>query len=75
MTASRPFRVIALLAPPHSTAPFPEALVGAVSRDVDGARAIWRFFARQLRPAADQPESWLSQAIESTVHPNPWKPT
>ncbi len=58
---------------PHPTAPFPESLVGRVSRDVDGALAIWRFFARRLRPWADQPQP--PPATESTVYPIPRKST
>lgn len=34
---------------PHPTARFPAPLVGRTSRDLDGAEAIWRFFARHLR--------------------------
>lgn len=35
---------------PHPTAPFPAALVGATCRDVNGAEAVWRFFAATSRP-------------------------
>jgi polyhydroxybutyrate depolymerase len=34
---------------PHPTARFPVDLVGRTSRDLDGASAIWDFFARHLR--------------------------
>jgi polyhydroxybutyrate depolymerase len=37
---------------PHPTAPFPVEIVGRTSRDMDGARSIWTFFARQLEPAS-----------------------
>lgn len=33
---------------PHPSAPFPIDLVGRTSRDLDGAREIWDFFARHL---------------------------
>lgn len=33
---------------PHPLAPFPEPIVGRTARDIDGARAIWRFFASHL---------------------------
>lgn len=33
---------------PHPTAPFPTNLVGRISRDIDGAKVIWSFFARHL---------------------------
>lgn len=34
---------------PHPTAAFPIELVGRTSRDIDGASAIWSFFARHLQ--------------------------
>jgi polyhydroxybutyrate depolymerase len=34
---------------PHPTAPFPTNLVGKISRDINGARTIWSFFARHLQ--------------------------
>jgi polyhydroxybutyrate depolymerase len=34
---------------PHPTAPFPIDVVGRTSRDIDGASAVWAFFARHLR--------------------------
>lgn len=34
---------------PHPAAAFPAHLVGPTGRDMDGARAIWEFFARHLR--------------------------
>jgi polyhydroxybutyrate depolymerase len=33
---------------PHPTAPFPADIVGRTSRDLNGAEAIWQFFARHL---------------------------
>ena len=33
---------------PHPHAAFPQQLVGRTARDIDGARAIWEFFARHI---------------------------
>jgi polyhydroxybutyrate depolymerase len=46
---------------PHPNARFPAALVGRTSRDVDGARVIWDFFARQ----ADENRSLESRSPDS----------